>query len=154
MRFRYLLLLLLLIVACGKDKAIVPEYLLKNIGNDTTGTSGPGTSPSTPTEPSPNLSDTYQPLTKGSNWKYAEIDEFNDTAWVTTTLTGKTISEGGKQFFEADNKYEGIGNDGITYFHSAGDLYIYRSEEGISGRYQNFEYLRSALAVNAKWEVS
>lgn len=59
----------------------------------------------------------YQPVSKGSFWKYKESG-FNGTRVSTATMTGKQIIVQGRVYHECNTVYDGLNGVSTGYMHS------------------------------------
>nr|WP_294792792.1 hypothetical protein [uncultured Mucilaginibacter sp.] len=93
-------------------------------------------------------SDSYQPVTKGSYWKYNAISS-GLTLTQTTTMTGATQTINGKLYYTA-NTTTGTQSENSYYYHGNGK-YTFRSTTLMNGITLEFTYLTDNMAVGQKW---
>jgi hypothetical protein len=95
-------------------------------------------------------SDTYQPLTTGSYWKYASTGLSTGTTEMTITANTKTFN--GKKFQLVTVK-SNSNTAPVGYYYANNHVYTLRQETGGYG-YLQFTYLKDNAAVNASWKES
>ena len=93
-------------------------------------------------------SNTYQPLTNGSYWKYLSTGLAMGTTEMTVTATTKTFN--GKKFQLITVK-SNLNTAPVGYYYADNHVYTLRQETGGYG-YLQFTYLKDNLAVNATWK--
>lgn len=67
-------------------------------------------------EPAETLNNTYQPVTKGSYWKYNEVSPYG-TKVSTTTMTGEKVVINNRIYDEYTTVIDGLNTTGIGYFY-------------------------------------
>lgn len=95
-------------------------------------------------------SDSYQPVSKGSYWKY-NADVAGIPITQTTTMTGATQTINGKLYYTA-NTTTGTQSENTYYYHGEGK-YTFRSTTLINGITLEFTYLTDNMTVGQKWTV-
>jgi hypothetical protein len=93
-------------------------------------------------------SDSYQPVTKGSYWKY-NADVAGVPLTQTTTMTGATETINGKLYYTA-NTVTGPQSDNTYYYHGDGK-YTFRGTSLMNGITLEFVYLVDNIIVGQKW---
>lgn len=122
------LLSALFISSCKISEPVFPE---SNFGN------------------APSTADTYQPVTKGSFWKYqAIVGNIQDTS--TNTITGATATFNNKNYYVTNSVSHAAGSNN-GYYYAADHKYMLRSSTIASGITLEFYYLNDTMAVNHTW---
>jgi len=93
-------------------------------------------------------SDSYQPVTKDSYWKYNE-DVAGATITQTTTMTGATETINGKLYY-IGNTVTGQLSANSYYYHGGGK-YVLRSSTVGGGITLEYTYLVDNITVGEKW---
>jgi hypothetical protein len=130
--------LVLFTVGCQLDAPILPKK------TDTTGTKGGNSTGGTTVTPN---SDSYQPVTKDSYWKFAEITG-NATNTETHTITGTTATFNNKLYYTFNIVSTALGNTTGYYYHG-NDSYSYRGTS--AGFTVEYLYLKDNYAVGKTW---
>ncbi|NCD70329.1 hypothetical protein [Mucilaginibacter agri] len=94
-------------------------------------------------------SDTYQPLTLNSTWKYATDYPAVDTTVM--TMSSSTQTYGGKSYHVVQSKAKVIGNAN-TYFYNGNHVYNWRNSSAGAGDI-DFTYLNDTAKVNYTWKA-
>lgn len=128
--------LVLFIAACKLDP---PDF--SNIGTPTNGTSNTGNSTGT------SKSANYQPVTKGSNWKFNSTVA-GKTETQTHTMTGATATFNNKTYYTINVVSSGSGASTSYYYHG-NDNYTTRTTAG--GVTVEYLYLKDNYAVGKTW---
>lgn len=118
----FVIALTICIVGCKPDKPVFPD--------------------SAPT------SDSYQPVTKGTYWKFNGVIS-GITLTQTTTMTGATETINGKLYYTA-NTVAGTQSENSYYYHGGGK-YTFRSTSMVNGITLEFVYLIDDMTVGKKW---
>ncbi|WP_345949487.1 hypothetical protein ABDD95_21825 [Mucilaginibacter sp. PAMB04274] len=137
---KYLLKLLLLfcllsifLTACQKDAPITPLVTTKPL------TGSVSTTPA----------GDYQPLTKGSFWKYDNILATSVDV-NTVTITGNTSKINRKTYYEAINDSQANGTT-IGFYNNDGGVYRFRTTNAVVGITAELTFLDENKAVNETW---
>lgn len=94
-------------------------------------------------------SDSYQPVTKGSYWKYrATAGSIIDTS--TITMTGATATFNGKTYYIANSTSRTTGAS-TGYYHADNHQISLRATSLMAGITAEFYYLNDTMAVNHTW---
>lgn len=93
-------------------------------------------------------SDSYQPVTKGTYWKY-NADVAGVPLTQTTTMTGATETINGKLYYTA-NTVTGPQSENSYYYHGGGK-YTFRGTSLMNGITLEFVYLVDNITVGQKW---
>lgn len=93
-------------------------------------------------------SDSYQPVTKGTYWKY-NADMSGVPLTQTITMTGATQTINGKLYYAA-NAVTGSMSESAYYHHGSGK-YAFRSTSMMNGITLEFVYLIDNMTVGQKW---
>ncbi len=94
-------------------------------------------------------SDSYQPVTKGSYWKYAYTkDGVTDTA--TTTITGLTIAYNNTPYSEAATTYKQHNFPDVTSYLSSGS-HVYKALSIAKSDTSNLYFFNDTTALNNTW---
>lgn len=95
-------------------------------------------------------SDSYQPTTKGSTWKYSVQLVGVDPVEQTITMTGGSTLINGKTYYEATSVSKTLGSS-TGYFYSDGSVYSTRASSIAAGVTLDMQYLDLSKSVGAYW---
>lgn len=99
----------------------------------------------------PDTTQGYQPLTKGSTWSYHET--FNSTDYPALndviTMTGARAVINGKTYYAATDKLDTV--IGTTYFYQGNGSYSIRSAVLGAGITVEYLYLKDDVAIGQTW---
>jgi len=127
------LALMTFIAGCKLDKPILPKT------TDTVDNTGGGTT---------NTTANYQPVTKGSYWRYKIVSAgITDTTY--TVMDGNVLTINGKKFYEGTETYSDATGVDTGYLSNENHVYIDRSITG--GIIVNLYYLNDTTAVGHSW---
>lgn len=135
-------LIVLLLSACEKEAAVIPVVSSTPINGSGAG-SGAGTGGNTP-----GTTETYQPVSNGSYWKYVSTGSITDEQ--TQTITGRTASFNSKNYYEMSQVSKTI-DPSLGYFNTDNGLYKLRASTYISGVTIELTYLDANKAVGETW---
>ena len=136
-----LLLLLIIpglfITGCKLD---APDFSKTGKGTD----AGTGTNTGTGTT---NNSDSYQPVTKNTYWKYSGVVAGN-TVTQTQTVTGDTATFNNKTYYAVKVESTATGNDISYYYHGNNDYTMRSTSAGFTVEYL---YLKDNYEIGKTW---
>jgi hypothetical protein len=99
-----------------------------------------------------NSSESYQPVTKGSYWKYKT--DFGGIQYTETiTMTGGTTTFGGRRFYDAGGVSSVFGN-AAGYFYVNDHTYITRSTSYVQDIAIDLTTLKDNVPVGTTWTAS
>lgn len=125
--FANLVLMAGLLVACRRDAPIYPDEVSK---------AG------------------YQPLAKGSQWVYTDMNERGEESSSVITLNGNVKKINGQDWFEADYFIAGELQSEKLYFMVTGDRYTIKLFNARVGFSLDLQYLREHLDEGESWELA
>jgi hypothetical protein len=96
-------------------------------------------------------SDSYQPVTKGSYWKFNDkIGGTTATQVETHTMTGGTETFNGKTYYTI-NLTSAVLNNALNYYYHGNDSYSVRSTSAAAGATAEYVYLKDNYAIGKTW---
>jgi hypothetical protein len=97
-----------------------------------------------------NKQETYQPITKGSTWRYSN-ESADSTSTTTITMTGKTSTFNGKTYYEATAVSGKEQSADIINFAQSNHLYYEYNDATVPDTPLEFAYLNDNEAAGYKW---
>jgi len=99
------------------------------------------------------LSNSYQPTTSGSVWKYVNMVTGKPDELITVKAVGTTFNINNRVYYTVTSA-SSLNGTATNYYFTNGVFYTIRGASLVSGATSEFQYLDNSFTVGTKWTVS
>jgi hypothetical protein len=99
-----------------------------------------------------NVYNTYQPVSKGSYWKYTKTSATGSTGETQTITGGKDLIN--KKIYYTIRTQSATTDDTLSHFSHKGDSYVFRTESKNAGVSIEYLYLKDDYIIGRTWKAT